>query len=115
MKRIPIIVSGLLVPSAAFASEFGDFGRRTGLGGTEDPDTILFNVISTVLGLLALLAVIMVIVGGFRWMLSMGNEERILKAKQTISGAIVGLIIVLISWAVVAFVLGVVQQATGAA
>ncbi len=117
MKRsIPLSLVGLfcaLLPAQVFALNVEDAGRLFGLG-TADPDQVLVNLLSTVLGLLGIVAVIMVIVGGFRWMLSAGDDEKITKAKRTIGGAIIGLVIVLLSWAVVSFVIKTTGNVTGA-
>ena len=61
-------------------------------------------IISWVLGFLALVAVIMIIYGGFVWLTAAGNEERIASAKKIISAAIIGLVIILLAWAITWFV-----------
>jgi len=47
------------------------------------------------------------------WMTAGGNDEKIEKAKKLISAAVIGLIIVLLAWAIVIFVIGVTNNATG--
>ncbi len=42
-----------------------------------------------------------------------GDEEKIAKAKKTIGGTIVGLIIIMLSWAIVNFVIGTTQNVSG--
>ncbi len=64
----------------------------------------IISIVSWVLGFLALVAVIMIIYGGFIWMMAAGNEERIASAKKIISAAIIGLVIILLAWAIVWFV-----------
>ncbi len=78
-------------------------GSQIGLGDA-DLKTTVINILQLVLGLLALIAVIMVIIGGFTWLTAGGNEEKVDKAKKIISAAVIGLIIVLLAWAVVIFV-----------
>ena len=68
------------------------------------PVDITVNVIKWVLGLLGLIAVVMIIWGGFTWMTSAGNEERVRKAKDVLKAAIIGMIVVLISWVLVVFI-----------
>jgi amino acid transporter len=65
-----------------------------------------------VLGILALLAVVFVIYGGFMWLTSSGDESRIESAKKTISAAVIGLIVVLLAWAIVIFVAGTTANVT---
>ncbi|MFH1534374.1 MAG: hypothetical protein ABIF80_00130, partial [Patescibacteria group bacterium] len=66
-----------------------------------------------ILGLLGLIAVIMILIGGFKWMTAGGNEEKIESAKKLLTSAIIGLVIVLLAWAIVIFALGVLQNTSG--
>jgi len=72
----------------------------------ENPlQTTIVNIVGYILGLLGLLFLILVLYGGFAWLLSGGNEERVKKARDIILHGIIGLAIVLgayaISWFVV--------------
>ncbi len=78
-------------------------GGSIGLGNADLKQTVI-NILNLALGLLALVAVVMIIVGGFTWLTAGGNEEKVDKAKKIISAAVIGLIIVLLAWAVVIFV-----------
>jgi len=78
-------------------------GEQIGLGEADLKQTVL-NIVQLVLGLMTLIAVVLVIYGGFVWLTSAGNEDNIEKAKHIISAAVVGLIIILLAWAVVIFV-----------
>jgi hypothetical protein len=60
------------------------------------------NIFSAVVGVVA---VIMIIVGGFRYITSNGDSGRISAAKSTIIYAIVGLIVVALAQVIVQFVL----------
>ncbi len=97
----------------AHALTIENVGALFGLD-TADPKQILVNIVNMVLGLLGLVALIVVIIGGFRWMISMGEEERITRAKKTISGALIGIVLVLLSWAIVNFVLKTTGNIAGA-
>ena len=48
----------------------------------------------------------MLIIGGFRYVFSQGNEKAVTGAKDTILYAIIGLVIAILSYAIVNFVLG---------
>ncbi len=93
------------LPFAASATSFSieSVGSTLGLGTSDLKQTVV-NILNLVLGLLALIAVVMIIIGGFTWLTAGGNEEKVDKAKKIISAAVIGLIIVLLAWAVVIFV-----------
>jgi|GEM_PF-6922756 len=97
----------------AWAATFdSNTGSALGLG-TVPLDQVVRNIIRWALGFLGLIAVIMVIYGGFLWMTAAGNEQRIEKAKKIIMGAIIGLVIILLSFAIVQFVFFGVTNSTG--
>ncbi|MFA6511765.1 MAG: pilin [Patescibacteria group bacterium] len=102
-----------LVPTMASASAFSieDIGTSIGLGTADLKDTVV-NIIQWILGILALLAVVFIIWGGFKWLTSSGDETRIDSAKKTISAAVIGLIIILLAWAIVIFVAGTTANVT---
>ena len=60
--------------------------------------------INVVLGVLGLLAVIVIIYGGFMYTTSVGDASKIKKAKDTIMYGVVGLVIALLAYAIVNFV-----------
>lgn len=78
-------------------------GSRIGLGGADLKETVI-NIIELLLGLMTLVAVSLIIYGGFVWLTAAGNESNVDKAKSIISAAVIGLIIVLLAWAIVIFV-----------
>lgn len=105
-------VAMLAMPAVAMAVSFENPAQTLGLGTTDLKGTVI-NVINWVLGLLGIIAVIMILVGGFQWMTAAGNEEKVEKAKKIISAAIVGLIIILLAWAIVNFVIGTAENVSG--
>ncbi len=78
-------------------------GSQIGLGDADLKETVI-NILNWLLGIMALVAVVMIIIGGFTWLTAGGNEEKVDKAKKIISAAVIGLIIVLLAWAIVIFV-----------
>ncbi|MBU0636943.1 hypothetical protein KKH16_01905 [Patescibacteria group bacterium] len=55
---------------------------------------------------LGVVFLILIIYAGFTWMTAGGDEEKINKAKDTIQRAIIGLIIILCSYAITIFIFG---------
>ncbi|MCF7820682.1 MAG: pilin [Candidatus Pacebacteria bacterium] len=62
------------------------------------------RVIGQVLSFLGVIFLILMIVGGIQWMTAGGNQEKVAKAKQLITSAIIGLVIVFSAYAVTAFI-----------
>ena len=75
-------------------------GGQTGLRG------IVLTIINFFLTFLGLLAVIMVIYGGFLYVGSGGNEESVNKAKKILLYAAIGVIVIIVSFALVNTLLG---------
>ena len=78
-----------------------------------DPRSMVTKIINVALGLLSVIAVVIVIYGGFVWMTSNGEEEKVDKAKKTLKAGVIGLAIILASWGITAFVLNKLGDATG--
>ena len=69
----------------------------------------IINVLSVLIGAIA---VIMIIIGGFRYIVSSGNPEQAKNARNTILYAIIGLVIVALAQIIVHFVLNNTNNAT---
>ena len=75
-----------------------------GVGYTEkDPRAIIAGIIKIALGFLGTIAVVIILIGGFKWMTAGGNEENVAAAKQFIYAGIIGLVIILAAYAVANF------------
>lgn len=81
--------------------------------GTTDLKTTILNIIRWALGLLGLVAVVIILYGGFIWMTAAGNEEKVRKAKRIIIQATIGLVIILLAFAIVSFIFNALNKATG--
>ncbi|NCF74984.1 MAG: hypothetical protein GWO87_00640 [Xanthomonadaceae bacterium] len=101
---ISIFLFSMMFSSVALAQGFGmDYVTTLGLG-TEGLRSMISSVVNILLGFLGILAIIVVLVGGFQWMLSGGNEEKVASARGMIIAGVIGLAIVLASFAIVKFV-----------
>jgi len=76
-----------------------------------DPRVMIVNVVRFILGFLGIIAVVMIMYGGWLWMTASGQPERIEKAKRTLIAAVIGLIIILAAFAIVTFVINFTDQA----
>ncbi len=68
---------------------------------------LVLNIFSAIVGIVA---VIMIIIGGVKYITSNGNSERTNEAKNTILYAIIGLVIVAIAQIIVQFVIHKAQK-----
>lgn len=59
------------------------------------------NVIDFIIKLSFLICIVLIVYGGFRWLLSFGKEENITAAQKIIVSTLFGLLIVLTSWLIV--------------
>jgi len=89
-----------------------EYGAATGLGD-QDVRTTIATIINVALSLLGIVALVIVLYGGFKWMTAGGNEESVGEARKIIVAGVVGLAIILSSYAVAQFVLNQLAIATG--
>ncbi|MDD5749402.1 MAG: pilin [Patescibacteria group bacterium] len=87
--------------------------RRTTLIQGANLFTIVAGVINGLLSLLGMLFTVLVIYGGFKWMLARGNSQQVDEAKKVISNAAIGLAIVVLSYVIVYAVLQVLEGGLG--
>ena len=66
---------------------------------------VIVDIIKTVLGLLGIIATVIILFAGFKWMTSMGNEENVTSAKNMLIAGVIGLVIILFSYALATFIL----------
>ena len=122
MKRIitvvAIFIAMLTMPlaSAQAIDPFGDVctgeaansaacQSRTQENPLLGPNGTLTRVISLIIRFTAVIAVFMLIVGGFRYVISAGDSNSINGAKNTILYAIIGLVVAVTGQFIVSFVL----------
>jgi len=105
-------MSMLVLPFATLAQSVDlSWGNETGLG-TQDLTVTVANIIQVIIGFLGVIAIIIILVGGFKWMTSAGNEEKVGEAKKLLSAGIIGLIIILAAYAITTFVINALIAAT---
>ncbi len=78
----------------------------------EDPRTVTVKMINVVLSFLGLIALVVVLFGGFKWMTSGGNQENVATAKKILIAGLIGLVIIIISWGITAYIIAQVSEVT---
>ena len=87
---------------------------KTAYGSTNTPTDIriiVARIIRVVLGLLGIIALVIIIYAGFKWMTAGGEEEKITTAKNQLTNGVIGLIIILAAYSVATFVFYQLQYA----
>lgn len=116
MKKISKIITagagaatlGLVYTKNAFADGLSNV--QSGVTKTKDAagglsmQTVISTVIGTMLFIVGLLAVVMLIYGGIRYVTSHGDKAQVTAAKETIMYAVVGLVVAIAAFAVVQWI-----------
>ena len=109
-----VTTAAVIVPVLAGAEtdRFGVFyGTGAGLG-TRDVRATIAQIINIALGILGIVALVIILMGGFKWMTAGGNEEGVESGKKAIGQGVVGLIIIFVAFAITRFVFSVLEQST---
>ena len=100
---ISSIVAGLLTPAIAFAELSGDLVPST-LSKNDNIISIIRAIIQFILVVAFVLAFIMLLIGGIRWITAGGDEKAVGSARNMITAALIGLVIVLVAFALIRLV-----------
>jgi len=126
MNKIKSLLAGLtifvlsapLLTRAATITTTEMFGDTTGAEfanvsglGTADLVTTIAALIRVGLGFLGVIAVVIILVGGFKWVTAGGEEEKVKKAKKYIYQGLIGLVICLAAYAIASYALEAVTTA----
>jgi hypothetical protein len=103
---LPLIIASIISsPVFATVQEGVDSAR-----GSQQPLTLFGNagvfseITNVLLFVIGAVAVIMIVIGGLRYVISGGNAQQVQAAKNTILYALVGVVIAILAYAVVNFV-----------
>jgi hypothetical protein len=84
------------VDSATLADESGQ--------AVKDPRMVIASAIRIIMGFLGIVAVIIILWGGFQWMTAGGNDDQIGEARKIIMAGVIGLLIILSAFGIATFV-----------
>jgi hypothetical protein len=90
---------------SGLSSTAAEAGYEVDGEGAKSIEGYISQVITIVLSVLGVIFLALMIYGGILWMTAAGNEEKVKKAKELITEAIIGLAIVLAAYAISYFVL----------
>lgn len=108
LAAVPVFAADPLGPacSQAAGTDFcANKSSESNRSLVDSQDSLLVKIAQTVILITAALSVVMVVVGGFRYVISNGDQNGVQSAKNTILYAIVGLVIAATAQIIVSFVL----------
>jgi amino acid transporter len=98
---LPFVASAAIVTNPAAGQLSDTFLGDTGAGGISG---IITTIITIALTLAGLIAILFLIIGGFRYVTAGGNEEQAEAAKKTILNAIIGIIVIILAFVILAVI-----------
>ncbi len=115
---LPMLSLAIPAPAQADVDIWGgqdtksDIQEELGYGDTteSDPRIIAASIIKVLMTFLGIIAVALIIWGGFKWMTAGGNDEQVEEARKIIITAVIGLIIILAAWALADWALSTIQE-----
>jgi hypothetical protein len=96
------------IPAMAAGDPLG-FNRADDLGLTNtnitDPRDMAVNIVKFFMTFLGIIAVVVILLGGFKWMTAAGNEDKVADAKKLLVAGMIGLAIIISAYVIVNFVI----------
>jgi len=109
--KLAAVLSGLAAPFLAAAqsvqaglnnsglgSIFGTSGRLTGATSLQ---YLIAGIMIILLYFAGIVAIVFVIIGGYQYVTSAGNEEQAEKGRKTLINAIIGIIVVVLAYTII--------------
>lgn len=113
----------LMAPATAFGQNQVSDGLRTGglqglfgyggLNSSQSLTELIANVIRLMLLFAGAIAVVFVIIGGYQYLTSGGNEETAEKGKKTLINAIIGVVIIVMAYVIINVIVNLVSSPNG--
>ena len=114
-----IAIMAMLAPVAAQAqftekirTGVQQAGGASGIDQTESLETIIGNIIRSLLTFVGVILLLVLLYAGFLWMTAGGDSDKVKKARGMILNAVIGLVIIILSYAITDFVLARLIEAT---
>lgn len=113
MRSIPLILilAAASMPKNLWAAELINPLDPSGTGDVTIA-TIIGRLISTVLGVTGSVALLMFVYGGFLWLISAGEPEKVKKGKEVMKWAVFGLVIIVLAYTIVRAIVTALESGT---
>ncbi|MFA5128259.1 MAG: pilin [Patescibacteria group bacterium] len=107
-----LLMAGFLFPLSASAQGLKDAGatlgdmQNQGVTLSGDLSGTANTVVKTIFYLVGTIFLVLVIYGGIVWMKSAGRDAEVARAKRIVATSVIGVVILLLSYAITTFVMG---------
>lgn len=98
---LAVIMLVIALPLVAGAQFQTPSAGGTGLPNDTSISGFILKIINILLAIAGLVAVLFLIIGGFRYITAAGNEETAEKAKKIILNAIIGIVVIILAFVIV--------------
>lgn len=96
------LTAALISVGNALASTVPQSGMYLGAqAGSTGVENLVIDILKYVLGIAGLIAVVFLVIGGISYITAGGNEETTKKATRTLLNAVIGMVIIFASYAIV--------------
>lgn len=99
---VAIPALALLIPKAALAVDI--IPSQLNQPGKLEPLHVIAVIIQIILVIAFILSFIFLLIGGIKWITSGGDEKGVASARNTITAALIGLVVVLMAYALIRLV-----------
>lgn len=89
--------------------ELGDGDKGIGYSGLSSGNTAMEGVLALVYTWAGIIAVLIIVIAGLFFVTARGDATQMKRSKDAIRGAVIGLVVVIIAFAITRFVIGGVQ------
>lgn len=103
MKKIINLFWLATLPLSAWAATEGKIELENPVSANSVPE-LINTVIKAILGIVGAVALLYLVLGGFTWLTSQGNPEKVKKGRETLVWAIFGLAMIFFSYVILNFV-----------
>ncbi len=115
MKKIFFSIFSFLIALPALAADpYGLDATAAGTGlKAAQPAAVIGSIIGYALSFIGVIFMVLILYGGYLWMTSYGDSQKVDKAKDLITGAVIGLVIIIAAYTITNFVVGAILGSVG--
>lgn len=115
LSTLPVLMLPMVAKAQLSGSQSDLTSVQSAIGtdATNDLPTLIGNGIAVLLSILGIIFVVLVVYAGFLYLTAAGDDGKVGKAKKLLSQSIIGLIIIIASYAISAFVIDALVEVAG--